>query len=623
MEVDEPVGITDQCSPRTRKRRGSTTTATAGNAISTQIPVPKRTRRSNKENNPPPIVTNGNHVPNSDQMDIDPAAKRDVPTASTANDLPAANGLSSSSITAMANETDAIEKPMSEASAEADADGDADADFAAVDAANADDSDALQQQAQPTVLTPPPTVTDGCSVGVQSDKVSELGRPETILLSLSDRHKSDVTHAIFNPQDSALLACGGDGICRIWNIPRSAKHTAAAPTDESGSHETTTVNGESNGQSHHLHGGGTIDEPPQPTQWIDLLDMNEDDSVTAMSWSPDGEYLAVAINRGPTSTSSPPDVQGCVFILTQSGAFVHSLPGSHSWIISLNYDTEGNLLMGMTNSEHNTTTLLAWQTQSGAAFTPLEVPHVALGMHWTASLGNFVLCTNKVIGHGLADVPRNTVTVDFRLNIAAEGYDWSKFTYDPITKISAVATEGTGALGIVRDNGPCVTRAHDTEITALAFQPLSNEAAYTEERPRLLVTSCADGSINVWDAIRPSQIMYTLSLGASTSALAMSFTPDGFLFGAGSKDKIMVWSAEEGGSLKAVWSKDADDEWHANGQHSDGDVLMSNGINGEIESFSRADTPIHTMSWDADGGKLAYAAKDTVCFRVDMLRTYG
>ena len=566
---------------------------------------------------------------NSDQMDIDAPAKRDVPTApsaSTANDLPAGNGLSSS-INAVTNGTDAVEKPTSEASAEADAEGDADADFAAVDAANGDDSNALQQQAQPTVLTPPPTVTDGCSVGVQSDKVFELGRPETMILSLSE-HKSDVTHAIWNPRDPTFLASGGEALCRIWSI-RSAKHAAVAPTDQSESHETNVVNGESNGlvngeaQEHHPNEAGAIDEQHdyqkmhQQTQWIDLLDMNEDDSVTAMSWSPDGEYLAVAINRGPTSTSSPPDVQGCVFILTKNGTFVHSLPGSHSWILSLNYDPEGNLLMGMTNSEHNSTTLLAWQTQSGTAFTPYEVPHVAVGMHWTSHVGDFVLCTNKVVGHGLADVPRNMVIVDFRLNTAADGYDWCKFTYDPITKLSAVATEGTGALGIVRDDGQYdVTRAHDTEITALAFQPLSNPAAYTTERPRLLATSCADGSINVWDATRPFQIMYTLSLGASTSALAISFTPDGFLFGAGSKDKIMVWNAEEGGSLEAVWSKKTDSEWHTNGRYADGDI-MSNGINDEVESPSRADTPIHSMSWDADGGKLAYAAKDTVSFGTD------
>ena len=561
-------------------------------------------------------------------MDIDVPVKRDVPTASsasTATDLPASNGLISSNINATTKGNNEVERPTSEESAEDDADGDADADFAATDAAHDEDGDALQQQAQPTVLTPPPTVTDGCSVGVQSDKVSELGRPETILLSLSDRHKSDVTHAIWNPRDPALLASGGDGLCRIWNIPRSAKHAAVSPTDEKGIHETDMVNGRSETHSGQTNGHGDIQQQSRDARVagslseyqpaiprIDLLDMNEGDSVTAMSWSPDGEYLAVAINRGPTSLSSPPNIQGCVVILTKNGTFVHCLPGSHSWILSLNYDPEGNLLMGMAHSEPNSTTLLVWQTQSGTAFVPQEVPHVAVGMYWTSTVGDFVLCTNKVVGHGLADVPDNTVIIDFRLNTAANGYEWSKFSYDPVTKLSAVATEESGALGIVQDNGELsVTRAHNSEITALAFQPLPNPAIYNAGSPRVLATSCADGLIYVWDAARPFQIMYTLNLGASSSALALSFTPDGFL-GVGSRDRIMVWKIEEGGSLKAVWSKDTDSGWHENGQHADEDVVMGNGINGEVGPNSRVDLPIDSLSWDADGGKLAYAAKETV-----------
>ena len=631
MEVDEPVSI-EQGSPRTRKRRGSTTHTASGNVGSTQTPAPKRTRRSNKDINATPMIANGNHVQSSDQMDIDSPVKRNAPSApsaATAADLPASNGLSSS-INATTNGTNEVERPTSEASAEADAEGDADADFAGVDAAHDEDEDALQQQAQPTVLTPPPTVTDGCSVGVQSDKVSELGRPETTLLSLSDRHKSDITHAIWNPRahDPALLAAGGEGVCRIWKIPHSAKHAAVPPVAENESHGTDWVNGQSDGQSdgqrqqHQDHDSREVEARSeqhssswqhQRIPWIDLLDMNKGDSVTAMSWSPDGEYLAVAMNRDPTSSSSPPEVQGCVFILTKSGTFVHCLPGSHSWILSLDYDPEGNLLMGMTHSEQNSTTLLAWQTQSGTAFLPQEVPHIAVGMHWTSLVGNFVLCTNNVVGHGLADVSDNTVTVNLHLDTAAEGYEWAKFSYDPVTKLSAVATEDSGALGIVQDNGELhVTRAHSSEITGLTFQPLPNPAMYTTASPRLLATSCAEGLINVWDAARPFHIMYTLNLGASTSALAMAFTPDGFLLAAGSKDRIMVWNAEEGGSLKAVWSKGSDNDWHANEQHSDGDVVMGNGINGEAEMTSRADAPIHSMSWDADGGKLAYAAKETV-----------
>lgn len=75
--------------------------------------------------------------------------------------------------------------------------------------------------------------------------------------------------------------------------------------------------------------------------------------------------------------------------------------------------------------------------------------------------------------------------------------------------------------------------------------------------------------------------------------MALSFTPDGYLVAAASYDRILIWRAEEGALPKACWVGEA-------GRWAGG---SSSKVNEEEEGEKGED---HSLSWDADGGKLAF-----------------
>lgn len=91
-------------------------------------------------------------------------------------------------------------------------------------------------------------------------------------------------------------------------------------------------------------------------------------------------------------------------------------------------------------------------------------------------------------------------------------------------------------------------------------------------------------------------------------AMALSFTHDGYLVAAASYNKVLIWRAEEGGLPKACWVGEKG-RWMGGGgvavsrkgkREEGGDDRSEE----EEEEEERAQD--HSLSWDADGGKLAF-----------------
>lgn len=89
--------------------------------------------------------------------------------------------------------------------------------------------------------------------------------------------------------------------------------------------------------------------------------------------------------------------------------------------------------------------------------------------------------------------------------------------------------------------------------------------------------------------------------------MALSFTPDGYLVAAASYNKILIWRAEEGGLPKACWVGEK-------GRWMGGDGAVARVERTEEEMDERMEeeeedegrSQDHSLSWDADGGKLAF-----------------
>lgn len=529
----------------------------------------KRSRRNGNT----AATSNGSVTKSSDSMDVDQNGGTSANHHAGANikhDSPAVHGEGPSS----ASETAAEAAAGSGATANATAGG-MDVDASGADAGT--DDDALQ--VQPAAHVPPPTLTNGRSVGVQSDKVAELG-PGTTILRVPGKN---VTHAAWNPRDPHRLATGGSTLCRIWTLANYARsHSYTTPTPPDAENNITNEKNEATATAQYSH--------------ADVFPADDQSYVTSMAWSPDGEQLAIARYR------SKPSVTGSFSICTKEGAIVDELPGGREMVLNLSWNTVGSLILGIAHSDHVDSTLIVWDAKSARPMQPFQLKSAVLDAAWTDDR-KFVVCGTGLIAeshiedHNIDALESHRYTTDIP-------YEWSKIRYDPITRTTAVAAEVSGDLAIISSQGSIrIQKAHDAEITTLVYQPLSNPAAYSESLPRLLATSSTDGSIKIWDARRPFDLVQSFSFGRASPALAMSFSPDGYLVAASSWDKILFWKAEGRTLPMATW-RGKDSGWQSALDH------PMNGDGSEEEDDMQVF--MHCLSWDAYGKKLAYGFKDQV-----------
>lgn len=398
------------------------------------------------------------------------------------------------------------------------------------------------------------TLTNGESRGVQSEKVAELG-PQTSILTVSET--SHVMHTAWNPKDPTILATSGEALCRLWYISRTAAF------DDNSNHQ--------NHQS-----------------YVDFLDSSYGSLVSTMAWDPTGEILAVA-TRDDNS-----DWAGAVSLWSKTGKALDELPAVQDMVLKLRWSPSGKQLLGVTSSGNATSSLALWDIDSSQAIPPYQLPGVITDAAWTSN-NQLTICGKDMIASSLLEDQR-IITLNVRSEPAAE-QNWLHVRYDSRTHTTALAAEETAVLGLIDSSDTLRTiTAHESEITALAYQPVTNLSAYTASAPRLLATSSLDGSIKVWDAKRPFNLVHTFSLGHAAPAIAMSFTPDGYLVAAANWNRVLIWNAEAGGLPKAA-SKGVAGNAH-NG-------MLTNGNGASEEEDELGDNANCSLSWDAEGGKLA------------------
>ena len=402
------------------------------------------------------------------------------------------------------------------------------------------------------------TITNGNSIGVQSDKVAELG-PQTKMLEVSD--KSHVMHTAWNPKDPTILAVAGEALCRLWYISRTASFT----------------------------------DNPNHKQYVDLLDPGHSSYVSTMAWNPSGDTLAVA-TRDDSS-----DWSGAVSLWSKTGKAEDELPAAQDMVLKLRWSPSGHQLLGITSSGSGSSSILIW-TGNSSPVAPYHCANILTDAAWTSN-NQVTVCGDGIIASTLLEDCR-IVTLHNRSETETR-HNWTQLRYDSRTHTTALAAEENGILGLIDSSDTLRTiAAHDAEITAVAFQPVTNLSAYPASAPRILATSSIDGSIILWDAKRPFTMVHKLTFGYQAPAMDMSFTPDGFLVAVANESKVLIWNAEIGGVPKASWKGDL--KKLVNGSLTNGDADETMNENGEAEE------PNCSLSWDAEGSKLALGVGNQV-----------
>jgi transducin (beta)-like 1 len=108
---------------------------------------------------------------------------------------------------------------------------------------------------------------------------------------------------------------------------------------------------------------------------------------------------------------------------------------------------------------------------------------------------------------------------------------------------------------------------------------------------RFLASSGEDGIISIWSTRAETKPSCSMTLDGAVVALA--FTPDGAFLASATTSQILIWKLEDVSIPRARWVFGPEHNWR------DG----SSGMWANEE---------HSLSWDANGQKLAYGINNNV-----------
>ncbi|KAI9718193.1 MAG: hypothetical protein M1812_004183 [Candelaria pacifica] len=480
-------------------------------------------------------------------------------------------------------------------------------------AAEAEVAQELQGLQEPE---PTNTLTNGKSVGVQSDKVVELGPDSTLFLELAESHETShemkaslaanngmnditdattngrddrigrdaggvgpeggivsVTHLAWNPKNPAILATAGDGLSRIWNLTALASTVGNSHMHVNGngfSNTTGQTNGQINGQS----------IKTQDNHHVDLVPSSEPSLTTAWSWSPDGETLAVA-TRDLTA-----DWDGEATTWSKDGRILHVLPAGHDMMLALQWNPLGSLLLGIATNGQGSTILL-WDSSTGQLATEFTSSENLTDAVWLSE-ADFVCCGDRRMIRCRISTDSATPIISLLQDIKTE-IKWLHLKCDVACEVIATIAEDDSVIGIAKGFADLsVHMAHDATITGFEFRPMLNGFTDESNPASCLVTTCTDGKVRLWKVDGAFELMQEFFMGPSVPAMAASFSPDGALIAAASYRRLLIWDAEKGNVPIASWNVGTE-QWPT-----------------EEEVVEGGSSEEHLLKWQVDGGRLAY-----------------
>ena len=437
----------------------------------------------------------------------------------------------------------------------------------------------------PSTPTPEPvrTLTNGHSIGIQSESSIDLG-PRTEIMTLSSSPSQVVMHLAWNPTDPTVLATAGDALCRIWHIPK----------------------------------GAPLSEP-----YHDILSPSDESLVSTMSWSPDGEILAIAIRN---TTSS--DWIGAVSLWTKHGKHIEDWPATQEMVILLRWDPQGTRLLGVTSSGEKSSSVIVWDISSSSTYAPCLVDGELRDAAWMGD-GRFVVCGRGIIATSYYPSP-GTVALEIHHHAEITSRTWTHTVHDPATVSTVCAAEDENLLLRLRsypnDLEVTVRRdVHADQITALELQKTDRQSlAKSIETGKPIATCSLDGTTKIWST--PSlDLLNVLNPAAFAPATALSFSSANDLLAVANQNRILVWSPSEQGPPKAMWKGElgrADITAHGgkksqlltNGNgltHNEHPMPDRDSAVGDVAEEDGA--PSCCISWALDGKKLALGVNNQVC----------
>jgi WD40 repeat protein len=419
-----------------------------------------------------------------------------------------------------------------------------------------------------------PTLDTGRSLGVQclagKNDESELLLPESTVLHVAD--EAHVTDASWRPSDPTVLAASGHDFVGLWKIANQPSPPGAVL-------------------------------PP----FQNVIDRRDDQMVSAMAWEPGGSMLAIAVFDNHTA--------GAIRIYDgQEGVLIESLPAAQRLITNLRWQKVGSRLMGFSASAEESS-LVLWDL-SGSMQLPgafsITVPEQVHDISWASHGNTSIVCA---AGDGVVYQCRAVPDLVIEQKWASSSSHQTSWNlvkcswWSEETAIIVAACASPPMLWVPAKN-IYARDIHNGAITSLDLRP--TQMVHPDRTPHCDFATCSvDGSVKIWrysDHAGTIECVFKLCMTDSAPVLGLAYTPDGHALAAASYNRVLLWKAEKRGPPVAKW-EGAEDSW--GGSYLKRQRRVSQGET-MSEDGAREDTG-HSLTWDADSRKLAFALGNQVC----------
>ena len=498
--------------------------------------------------------------------DIDIDKKPDGMVNGDHNDRPAGHLIAQQAST---SEVDGEKDTLAEVGPKEDLDMEEDAaagDGADVGPFSAQDQDQQDQLERLTVNDddpPPPIITTGPSVGVQMSpaRIKDLEPQAKILAVAGD---SNITRLLWRPSGSTVLADAGEQFCGLWKVSDDDRAITA---------------------SYH-----------PITESLDHL------IVSAVAWDPTGQLLAVA-------TYNDADLAGKLRVYEVTDAddltLIANPPTAQKMILSLKWHALGSRILGSA-TDTNESFLVMWDVSDvDAALTWVKTPEALQDIDW-ASHGdlNTICAAGEGVVYACKAAADIVVEQKWQSDVSLDAmWNFVRCSWLSEESVIAIAASADSARIWIPSKDVYQHQAHHAPITGLELRPTRIDHP-RQSLPHEFATSSMDNTIKIWRfADRESTLscVYKVSMGQSSPAMALAFSPDGTRFAGASYDRVHIWDAAKGSQPLATWLNSA--TWQGERLKQD-DLATDDGM--RSDDGEKRITVNHILSWDSDNERLTF-----------------
>jgi WD40 repeat protein len=340
--------------------------------------------------------------------------------------------------------------------------------------------------------------------------------------------------------------------------------------------------------------------------------------VSTISWSPDGQYLAVGV------CDRHHIYDGQVTIWSKAGSLTTVLPLGHDAILCLRWSRTGNVLLGVCASL-TCSDIMLWDPSTADPLGHIQSDAPLEDAAWVND-DSFLVAGGTTLRRYRSDLGHAEVVQTYQ---TPDQSDLWMVKYDSVAELALTCSHGTSVDIWDRNAHLHTLDVHHDQITALEWQPLKHGKSHSSE-PRLFATASLDGFVRVFSSQSPYPVVHTLTfnkpslaVGESTDndeqVMAMTFSPDGtYIAAVNAFGLILIWNVHEGGLPKASWWGGSQKSFQDAVAHSNGN---GNGLKSENGDDDGGDH--HNLSWSGDGSRLAYCLNRQVGCSSSILPTFS